>query len=78
MLPVRHAFMNKSVSSSSKQQGALASTTETALITPYIENLIGRRRNTRAICAARTYEEVPATLCKQQREIAIFPVLMTT
>ena len=78
MLHVRHAFMNKSVSSTSKQQEALASTTETAMTTPYIENLIGWRQNKCAIRAARTYEEVPATLCKQQSEIAIFTVLMTT
>ena len=45
--------------------GALASTTATATITPQIKNLIGRvRKNKRAARAARTYEQVRAVLCK--------------
>ena len=36
----------------------------TATTAPSIENLIGRRKNKRAISAARTYEEVGAILCK--------------
>ena len=59
-----HALVNKSVSSSVKQLEALASTTGTPTTTPSIENLIGLRKNKRAIRAARTYEEVCAILCK--------------
>ena len=62
---VWHALVNKSVSSSVKQPGDLASTTGTATTTPQIENLIGWRKNKRAIRAARTYEEVRAIVCKR-------------
>ena len=62
MLPVPHAFMNKSVSSSSKQQGALASTTGTGML--YVRHALMKK-------------SLPPSV-KQQREIAIFTVLMTT
>ena len=65
VLYVWHALVNKSVSSSVKQPGDLASTTGTATTTPQIENLIGWRKNKRAIRAARTYEEVRAIVCKR-------------
>ena len=64
MLHVRHTLVNKSVSSYAKQLGDLASTTGTLTTTPLIENLIGQRKNERAIRAARTFEEVRATFCK--------------
>ena len=53
--------------------------TGTATTRPQIKNLIGRAsENKRATRAARTYEQVRAILCKQQREITLFTVLMTT
>ena len=64
MLHVRHALVTKSVSSFAKQLGDLASTKGTATTTPQIENLIGWRKNKRAIRAIRTYEEVRAIVCK--------------
>ena len=64
MLHVRHALVNKSESSYTKQLGDLASTMGTPTTTPLIENLIGRRKIERAIRAARTFEEVRATFCK--------------
>ena len=60
MLPVRHAFMNKSVSSSAKQQEALASTKETEGELDWSE----AKLNKRAIRAASSYKDVPATFCK--------------
>ena len=64
MLHMRHALANKSVSSSTKQLGDLASTTRTPTTTSLIENLIGLRKNKSAIRAARTFEEVRAIVCK--------------
>ena len=50
---------------STRQYGALASTTGTATRTPQIKNLIGLlRKNKCAARAARTYEQVRAVLCK--------------
>ena len=54
--------------------------TGTATTTPQIKNLISRasENNKRAARAARTYGQVRAILCKQQREMTSFTVLMTT
>ena len=61
------------------QQGALASTTGTATTTPQINNLISRVRKISVLHVwhAIMNKSVPSS-AKQQREITMFTVLMTT